>query len=603
MISGYYNIAGVPSPIPAFFSSYDKVAGIRFFPVEAEGFSGGFMLHERLPVRESDVCHNDHQNDLLVLFSGYIYNRKELAGHFGFDAGDTEALMAARMFMQEGPAFVSRLNGDFAIFICRPAGRKAYLFRDQAGIRPMAWSLLDGGLAFSTDTRELCRVAGAGRGPDRRFLTGFFRYIDYTVTPCNRVKRLLPGHYLEYSEEGTRVTQYWDPARIATDRSLRHDKVLSDLRSLLEDAVTIRCDSRFTAGAHVSGGLDSGMVAVLARRRYAQQSSFPGYSWSPAEYEAGEIPYDEREMVRSICATAGMTPVFQEITPGAFLRHIERFYYNGGFFIEEGLAAQAAANGTNLIFSGWGGDEFISTGDRGIETDLLRGLKLAAYFRRNPVRPLRRFVKYFLEYTLYPALGILSPAVARSFARDAMYLREPYRKSEREALRNFYFHTSRRQMHLRYLRFYHLQDRCETWTTMGFRLGTEYRYPLLDRRIIEYMISVPSVVLSAPGRFRPLARELAKDMLPEAVVLNNNKKDHLYSAWGEEMMKKTALSVAGEADLWRENPDLGFIDFPLLESDITRYGTDPDGVDSRALIRALVYIKAVHHFSLACRGE
>ncbi len=29
----------------------------------------------------------------------------------------------------------------------------------------------------------------------------------------------------------------------------------------------------------------------------------------------------------------------------------------------------------------------------------------------------------------------------------------------------------------------------------GFRKGVEYRYPLLDKRIIEYMLKVPSELL------------------------------------------------------------------------------------------------------------
>ena len=46
---------------------------------------------------------------------------------------------------------------------------------------------------------------------------------------------------------------------------------------------------------------------------------------------------------------------------------------------------RAVALDTNLIFSGWGGDEFISTGHLGIDLDLLLDLKLGAFFRRNPV--------------------------------------------------------------------------------------------------------------------------------------------------------------------------------------------------------------------------
>ena len=227
---------------------------------------------------------------------------------------------------------------------------------------------------------------------------------------------------------------------------MAYGEMLSDLKSLLTDAVSIRCDRRFNAGAHVSSGLDSGTVAALARREYASQAQFNGYSWSPAAFSPPEMKYDERDLVRSLCNKADIDPVFSDITSREFLARISRFYINKGYFIEESILDQAAAAGTNLMFSGWGGDEFISTGDRGIETDLLRGLHLKTYFRRNPVRPFRRFAKYFLQYSLLPALGIMERNVARSFADDARYLKRPLKKSDRRALGNFYFHTSRRQL-------------------------------------------------------------------------------------------------------------------------------------------------------------
>lgn len=601
MISGCYSLTSQPGVLPVFLSSENGDPGLKYFPLKAEGFAGGYYLHDRLPLTQGDFFYSDAAADILVLFSGYIYNKKELATASGVAASAPEPVIAAGLFLAEGPDFVRNLNGDFAIFICRPAARQAYLFRDHTGIRPMAWTLHGGNLFFSSDVRELSRFAAGGRGPETTWLTGYFRYVDFKEAPCRNVQRLLPGHYLEYTRKGIRMTRYWDPEKITTDRRMDYDTMISDLRQLVHDAVAIRCDGRFSAGSHVSGGLDSGMVATLARSGYRSQPVFYGYSWSPGGFTAPKIPYDERDLVRSLCTAAGITPVFSAITPREFYENTGRLFYNGGFFIEESLARQASENGTSLIFSGWGGDEFISTGDRGIETDLLRQLRLKAYFRRNPVRPLRRFIKYFLEYTLFPAIGVLQPKVARSFASDTRYLEEPYRRSERRVLRNFYFHTSRRAMHLGYLRFYHLQDRCEIWTTMGYRLGVEYRYPLLDRRIIEYMVRIPSKHLCRTGYFRPLLRITGDGILPDDVRLNTSKKDHLYSAWWRELMKHSALSALDEAETWRAGPDSGFINFDLLLADIKKYRDDSGSVDEVALFRALVYIRAVYGFSKVYR--
>ena len=412
------------------------------------------------------------------------------------------------------------------------------------------------------------------------------------------MKRLLPGHYLEYSERGVRMTRYWDPEMIKTDNSMDYEEMLSELKELVEDAVAIRCDNRFTAGSHVSSGLDSCSVAALARRNYLTQDTFYGYSWSPSGFTPSNPDYDERELVRSLCNRERIEPVFSGMTPEEFLYRVSDFYHNKGNYFEEHTLGQAAVNGTNLLFSGWGGDEFISTGDRGIETDLLRRLNLRTYFRRNPVRPVKRCIKYFLIYTLLPAAGILQWNVARSFANDARYLKKPFGKTDRQVLRNFYFHTSRRQLHLRYLRFYHIQERCESWMISGYRRGVEYRYPLLDMRIVEYMIRMPSLLLCRTDYFRPLLRIIGEGWLPDDVRLNVSKRDPVYMEWWYELFRQAGVKLMEEAGQWQANPELDFIDFKKLNEEIALYRRDPAAIDGRNLFKSLVYMKAVHQFTV-----
>ncbi len=109
-----------------------------------------------------------------------------------------------------------------------------------------------------------------------------------------------------------------------------------------------------------------------------------------------------------------------------FRRIVSDFYDNQGYFSEAKAAEQATAVDTNLIFSGWGGDEFISTGDRGIETDLLLGFRRKSFFRRNPIGKPRQFVGSMLNYVIYPALGILDQQTATSFSDDARYLKKSF---------------------------------------------------------------------------------------------------------------------------------------------------------------------------------
>jgi hypothetical protein len=278
-------------------------------------------------------------------------------------------------------------------------------------------------------------------------------------------------------------------------------------------------------------------------------------------------------------------------------RLVYDLYCSPWYWSELKTAGEAVEAKTNLIFSGWGGDEFISVNDRGIEQDLLRGLNLRTFFRRNPVKPFRKFVRDQLIYVIRPALGILDRGTKRSFRDDARYIKKPFRMSDRRSLRNFYFHTSRRQLHLRMLIFYHLQERCESWAVMGFREGVEYRYPLLDKRIIEYIIKVPSEILCKTDYYRPLLREIGEGILHEDVRLHFDKNDPVYWSWMAELFRESAISFMDETGDWKNNPDLHFVNFELLSEDIGKYKESSDSVDNRVLFKALVYLKWMDEFT------
>ncbi len=566
-------------------------------------FSGAYCLHPDLPYVSSDHYYFDEARDIAVLLSGSIFNKQELYPLLNISVPVPDPSLLASLYLSEGPEFVRRLNGDFAIFILRPVKKQAYLFRDQVGVRPMYWACENRIFMFSSDCLSMPRTISDSHAIDTEYLLGYFKYVNYGRTPFKNVRHLLPGHYLEYSEKGVRITRYWEPEKIRIDRHLSYQDMLRDLKILVIDAVSIRADRRFNCGAHLSSGLDSALVSALVRRKCFNQEKFYGFSWSPESFNPGEIKYDEREIIKRYSREEGIFPVFSTLDSEGLLRIVSSPYGNPALFYEDRNAVQASELGVNLIFSGWGGDEFISTGDRGVEQDLLRGMRLRTFFSRNPVRPLRKFLVNQLHYVIYPALGILDRVTAGSFADDARYIRKQFRKSDRKAISNFYFHSSRRQLHLGMLKFGHLQRRCENWMISGYRRGVEYRYPFLDIRIIEYMLKVPSHILCKLNEFRPLLRELGKDVLPDEIRLNYSKTDPVSWAYTRLLYRETAGLLLNEVKSWKENPALNFIDFDLLNRDTDVFESSRVTGEDVALWKSIVTIKFLHEFTRTFRDS
>ncbi|MCU0458723.1 MAG: asparagine synthase-related protein [Bacteroidales bacterium] len=531
---------------------------------------------------------------------GSVYNRSEFltSTQPGEEVNDPQ--LVARLFANEGPDFVKRLNGDFSIFLLRPMEKRAYLYRDQMGIRPMAYAIESEILHFSTDMVGLCMSLSADCNIDREYLLGYFKFINYTKTPERKVVKLLPGHYLEFFPGGHRINRYWEPEKINQDKALSHNQMLSDLKALLQDAISIRCDKRFNAGAHVSGGLDSGYVAALARREFAHQPDFKGFSWSPDEFDIPEgARHDERKLVTGTSTYAGIQPVFSSMSSNEFPGIVSAYDKNYGFFSEDFTLRQAVEFKINLILSGWGGDEFVSTGGCAIEADLLRSLNLRTFFRRNPLFPIRRFVRVMLACIINPALGFLGRDTRRSLRNDTCYIKRNFKKSNKKALDSFYLNTSRRQLHLGMLRFYHLPNRCEAWAVSGYRKGVEYRYPLMDIRIIEYMLKVPSKLLCVTDHYRPVLRLISEGILPEEVRWNRSKNDPVYWKYMNGLYEEASKIFMKEVGVWRANPYLDFVDFDSLEKDISTLNTNFAETERRILVRSLVYLKAINEFTVS----
>lgn len=571
--------------------------------IDAGNFDGGFIINPELPYLPQDFYFQEPTIDLIVLLSGCIYNRAELVTKYNLKFGTTDPELIANLFNEHGAAFCDEINGDFAIVIVQKAAEKIWIFRDHLGIRPLAYSISDRSISFSTDIIGLCGFFKNNEPINSTFLAGQYKIDDYTKTPDKHVSKLLPGHYLEFGDGINRLTKYWHPERIRTDNNLNYDVFLNEIKAVLFDSVRIRVDPRFISGAHVSGGLDSSIVAAIARKACDHQKEFYGFSWSPEEYDEKNVVFDERELVRSACKLTRITPVFSTIKTHEFIAGIYNFIYNQGFYHEDILIQQAIETKTNLIFSGYGGDEFISKTDIGIDSDLFFGLRWKTFFRKNKIKYPKQLIKIILLEVLLPALGLISFQLKRIQQNEYFFLKKAYRRINRDAFKHFYFYKSRRDNHLGYLKYYHLQNRIEPWAINGYMHGIEYRYPLLDKRIVEYMLKVPSEHLCKSTHFREVLRLISEGILPEEVRWKKQGTDPVLFEQRDHFFKEVAIQFMNEVNEWEANSDLYIIDFIRLKKRIEAYKTGLNQVDDFDLFYFVARTKAIHEFSKSYRSN
>jgi asparagine synthase (glutamine-hydrolysing) len=215
--------------------------------------------------------HNEDKT-VWIVFNGEIYNylelRRELekAGHRFYTNTDTEAIV--HLYEEFGADCVKKLRGMFAFALYDERGRKLLLARDRLGKKPLHYAVSKGQLLFGSEIKALLEVAPELKEVDRESLLQYFSfgYIPDPDTAFIRIKKLPPGHLLEFSNGQLQVRQYWDLPAYGTHGPSSEEECLEELEHRLAEAVRIRLISDVPLGALLSGGTDSSIVVALMAR-------------------------------------------------------------------------------------------------------------------------------------------------------------------------------------------------------------------------------------------------------------------------------------------------------------------------------------------------
>jgi len=114
-----------------------------------------------------------------------------------------------------------------------------------------------------------------------------------------------------------------------------------------------------------------------------------------------------------------------------------------------------------------------------------------------------------------PAFGFIKksflPLVKKEFNKPSELTMQPHKTIKKDILVNW--------------EYGYIQSRIESWATAAICDRVEYSYPLLDKRIIEFMYGVPSIYFVHENVGRYLFRVAVNDLLPKNIVWVNNKSE------------------------------------------------------------------------------
>jgi asparagine synthase (glutamine-hydrolysing) len=478
--------------------------------------------------------------DTAIAFNGEIYNHLEIRaeleslGHRFRSHCDTETVL--RAFLQWDTACFARMRGMFAAALWTESRKRLILVRDRMGIKPLYYYRHGDDVLFGSELKAILEHPDVPRRLDLEALDSYLsvNYVPGPDTLMAGIRKVRPGHFLEWRHGKTWLEPWWTPPAGGTQQWTL-DSAKEELDGLMSSAVREHLVSEVPLGIWASGGLDSSAVLHYA----AMHSSTPLKTFSVSF--AGRS-FDESPYFREIAKAYGTDHHEFDLNPELELQSaIEDFaYYSDEPSADAGALpvwylSRMSRRHVTVALSGEGADELFG-GYVTYQADrLARPFRMVpSVIRRLMHGALERYVpvsddKISLEYKLKRWIEgcWLHPDEAHffwngTFSPEQRHRIRPGSNGNRLRMLVECLGLESSSVAERYMRVdqnYYLPDDILYKTDrMSMAHSLEVRPPFLDHRIVEFAAGLPQNLKIRGGKQKFLLRELMRGKLPESVL-------------------------------------------------------------------------------------
>lgn len=428
------------------------------------------------------------------------------------------------------PGFPAGLHGDFAVAVWRDG--QLTLWRDHLGVRPLFLVHEAGRFAAFASTPGALLAAGLAvrrLDPEVMLRMALYPRGDGPRTWFAGIRRVRAAERLTLGQGGLRARRYWRPRPEGRWRGSMAEAG-AELRARLDRAVRRRLVPGAPGAGHLSGGLDSTSVAVLAARALGDGGeTFAGYCFRSAADAGGAAPPDEGIGLDAIGVPA--LRIVDIDQPG--LHRVLR----GGVGPDSGVlvsplnpdqaaAADAAFRGAPVFLTGWGGDHGATYPGQAVASDMalrlrwralaaLLGVEAARHGRSLPAMLRGRVVARLLPPGLRRRIARLRRNVRDREAAERRVIAGHRRAAA--PLRGDPTRALSRADRAARLAGAMLPDTLEDFALMGAPHGVAYAHPLLDLDLLGFVLSLPGEFFAAGAERRIVFREAMRGVLPEPI--------------------------------------------------------------------------------------
>ncbi len=557
-----------------------------------------YRTHDRSTL-EAEVA-TDQCGNMLVL-DGRIDNWRELQSQLNLrDNNSCDSAIILSSFSAWGEHCFSRLIGDWAVALWCASERRLYLARDHAGTRTLYCETHGDSVQWSTYLETFATHREEHR-LDEGYTAAFLSSgVIGAKTPYKGIGAVLPGHYTVYGMQGLLyTTAHWTCLTTKTIHYSADIEYENHFTALFQQAVSRRTGPGAPIIAHLSGGMDSTSIVCMSDHIRKSESREHELLDTLSYYDDTEPNWDERPFFSIVEARRRKVGIHIETSPleRTFEMpdpHVGRYLLpvadSVTFWQESRLHGYLEPHNYRVILSGTGGDETLG----GVPTPLP---ELADHLATGRVdRLVARAIAWSLARrqplitTLFETIAFTASLYCpgrNDKSTIPPWLSRQLQERVNDTGRMIEGSTNRIGIRPSAL------SNARAWWFMLDSLPhlyppllerREYRYPYLDRDLVEFLFAIPREQIVAPGRRRYLMRRALRDIVPPEILERRRKAFQLRG-----IVTLLTQSKAVIHNLFRESiaADMGFIEPNVLESSLELISAGGDSRWSSCLIRTI----------------
>ncbi|MDD1777248.1 MAG: asparagine synthase (glutamine-hydrolyzing) [Candidatus Helarchaeota archaeon] len=504
---------------------------------------GLFLGHTRLAI--IDLSSEGNQPMLssdgrfVISYNGEIYNYRALrqdlekCGYHFRSNSDTEVLLTA--WQEWGETCLGKLDGIFVFSVYDRIEKELYLVRDHFGIKPLFYWFDDKQIVFASELLALFGsvISCPEINPEDLDTYFTFNYLPAPRTGLKSTFQLPPAHLLKVKSSGIALKHYWKLEDFIGHTSMPGEPI-KEFYNLLTNSVVAQMVSDVPLGLFLSGGLDSYTVARAAVSSIASPQSFTlgfdetGFDETPTAKEYARylqisnrswiFKWTEAEIIETLgkmnelLADASCFPVYQ--------------------------LSRWARQFVTVVLSGDGGDELLA----GYDTYLASGVTPIIRLIPSQLRRLMKEVAFILKsdnqrYGSRMVVERMFSAADEGHGRDHASFRRIFSSDMKKRLyepdflkmvdgydplveyTDLIIQASTRNSYLtarQYADFvFHMPSILAKVDRMSMASGLEVRVPILNRRLVEFCLSLPDELKRRNGKGKWILREALKGKVPQ----------------------------------------------------------------------------------------